>query len=301
MRGSALAQCMHLQRRLRMTKLAFILSLTLGASVLVAACGGSSINEGADPAGGAGGGGAGKTNGGAGATDPGSCTQHSDCKSLGDCQTLGELEASCRSGSDDFVRYASRCGGTYVEQTDGVTASSWVFDASGKQIGAFYEDEGTCSEWGSTCGPTGPGTSLCFNACIPHDTCAEWGANFGCPATLDDVARYCGGETEIERQPSGCGGTIVDASNFVQHVIWTFDADGKLVAVRSVGDVRDCDYWGTECDKTPTGESELLCARGGEGGMGGQGNAGAGLGGEGGGGAGGAAGAGPPAGAAGYY
>jgi glyoxylase-like metal-dependent hydrolase (beta-lactamase superfamily II) len=59
---------------------------------------------------------------------------------------------------DDFVRYASRCGATYVEQTDGVTASSWVFDASGKQIGAFYEDESTCSEWGSTCGPTGPGT-----------------------------------------------------------------------------------------------------------------------------------------------
>jgi hypothetical protein len=257
-----------------MTKLAFILSLTLSTSVLVAACSSSSVNEPGtkpDGEGGAAGAGAAGSGGAAGATQPGGCTQHADCKSFGDCQTLEDLRAS-ECGNDDYTMYVTRCGGTYVEFTGGFPASSWLFDANGQPIGGSYEDEGSCGEWGTTCGPAGPRKPLCADECIPHDSCDEWGANFGCPATLDDVAGYCGlGEIEIQRQPSGCGGTIVDANNGIQHVTWTFDADGKLVAFSSIGDVGDCDYWGTGCDSPPTGTSEPVCGVGGEGGQGGGG------------------------------
>lgn len=262
-----------------MNQLALILSLTLGASLLVAACSSSSVTApGAKPDGEGGAAGEG------GAIQPGGCTRDSDCMSFGDCDSLEDLESYCPSGGD-LVRYASRCGGTYVEETGAVTESTWVFDANGQQIGASFEDESTCSYWGSTCGPTGPGTPLCSTECISHNTCREWGANFGCPATLDDLPEYCELGIDIERQPSGCGGTIVDANNGIQHVIWTFDARDRLVAFRSVGDANNCDYWGTECNQPRTGTTETVCDAGGEGGMGGQGGAG-------GGGAGGAAAAG---------
>ncbi len=281
-----------------MTKLALVLGLTFGTSVLVAACGSTAINEGAEPGGGAGGGGAGQPNGGSGAAEPGGCTQHSDCKSFGDCETLGEFEAICRDWGDDFVRYASSCGGTYVEQMDGVTASSWVFDANGKPIGAFYEGEHSCSQWGAQCGPTGPGTPLCSDECTTLGSCEAWARGtwatvFGCPATLDALSEYCRLGEKLERQASGCGGTIISTVAALPSSTWIFDGAGKLVAASAAGDVGDCWRWGTQCDEPPVGTIEPLCGSGGEGGMGGQGNAGAGAGGEGGGsGAGGAAGAG---------
>ena len=192
-----------------MTRLAFILCLTLATEALVAACSSSPINRPGAKAN-AEGGAAGEGSGGAaGATQPGGCEQHPDCESFGDCDTLDELE-NCLSDGE----------------------------------------------------------------CIRHDSCYEWGANFGCPATLDDVPNFCRELPGIEawRQASGCGGTIVEASGGVQQVIWTFDADGKLVAFSSIGDVGDCDYWGTECEEPPIGDLEPLCGVGGESGIGGAGN-----------------------------
>lgn len=255
-----------------MTKLAFILASTLGTALLVFACSSSTDEPGADPSEG---GAAGAAGNGTAATNPDGCIQHADCKSFGDCQTLEDIRAT-ECGNDDYTTYVTVCGGTYVEFMGSATASSWLFDANGQPIGASFEDESTCSYWGSTCGPTGPGRFLCVTECISHDTCAEWGANFGCPATLDDLPEYCEFGIDIERQRSGCGGTIVDANNGIQYVTWTFDESDRLVAFRSVGDTRDCDYWGTECDKPPIGKPELLCVGTGEGGRSGQGSSGAG-------------------------
>lgn len=95
----------------------------------------------------------------AGATDPGGCTRNTDCESFGDCRTLQELGAEC--DYDGYTHYATRCGGTYVEFAGGVTESTWLFDADGKPIGGSYEDEGSCREWGETCGPAGPTKPLC--------------------------------------------------------------------------------------------------------------------------------------------
>lgn len=238
------------------------IGLILGA-LAIAACSDNSPTDAQNEAGGtAGVGGQGEP------TPTGHCEEHADCESFGDCTTdLAELESQCDSA--DFTQFATKCGGTYVESEDGgVTASSWLFDAQGKLIGGTYEDEGTCSNWGPTNCPTvGKGTSLCEPAageCIAHDTCSIWGANFDCPATFDDVEALCNlGEIIIERYASDCGGTYVNATNYVQQSEWTFDATGKLIGAASLGDVGDCDYWGTRCQ--PIGKPQSLCTAGGAG------------------------------------
>jgi hypothetical protein len=213
------------------------------------------------------------------------------------CQTLEDLRAS-ECGNDDYTMYVTRCGGTYVEATGVVTASSWVFDANGKPVGGSYEDEGSCSEWGTTCGPAGPSKPLRSDECTTLDSCeawarGTWATGFGCPATLDALSEYYRLGDKLESQTSGCGGTIVSTVGALPESTWTFDASGHLVAASAAGDVGDCWRWGKQCDKPPVGAIERLCGMGGEGGMGGQGNGGAGdVGGVAGGGAGGAAGAG---------
>ncbi|HEX2872937.1 MAG TPA: hypothetical protein VHP33_16865 [Polyangiaceae bacterium] len=266
-----------------MHKLGFILGFTLGTCVLVAACSSSSVKEGEEPSGGAGGS-AGKTNGGTGATNPGSCTQHPDCKSFGDCQTLEDLRAT-ECGNEDYTMEVTVCGGTYVEFSGAATASTWLFDANGQPIGGFYEDESSCSEWGTTCAPAGPTKPLCSDECTTLDSCEAWASrSFGsCPASLDALSD-CHLGIGLERQASGCGGIIISTTDETPNAMWTFDAAGQLVAAAGADDL-DCWQWGTPCDKPRLGKSELLCVGAGEGGMGGQGGAGAG-------GAGGAAGAG---------
>ena len=238
------------------------LGLILGALV-IAACSDNSPSGAQSENGG--------TAGGQGEPTPtGRCQEHADCASFGDCSTnLAELENRCDSA--DFTSYATKCGGTYVESEEGVTASSWLFDAQGKLIGGTHEGEGSCSTWGPTNCPTvGKGTSVCGPAageCISHDTCSIWGANFDCPATLDDVEALCAlGEIMIERYASDCGGTYVNATNYVQQSEWTFDATGNLIGTASLGDVGDCDYWGTRCH--PIGDPQSLCNTGGAGGAG---------------------------------
>ena len=206
-------------------------------------------------------------------TPSGRCQEHADCASFGDCSTnLAELQSRC--DSEDLTRYATRCGGTYVESDEGVTASSWLFDAQGKLIGGAFEGERNCSSWGpANCPSVGKGTPLCGppgGKCVAHDTCSIWGANFDCPATLDDVEATCDfAEIIIERYASDCGGTYVNATNYGQQSEWTFDADGKLIGAASIGDVGDCDYWGTRCH--PVGNPQALCTTGGSGGAGSEG------------------------------
>jgi hypothetical protein len=220
--------------------------------------------------------------GGQGGPNPDQCTELADPPSSEDRLTLEELEeleASC--DVDELTVYRSSCGGTYVEVRQGVTESTWVFDSAGELIGGSYEAEGTCEYWGSTCGPVGKGESLCEadGACAEHASCAEWGANFYCPETLDDLAAVCGrGGVKVERYASSCAGTVVEASDGVQSSTWTFNGTGKLIGVRSRGDVGDCDYWGTEC--RPLGSAQTVCSDGGAGGAG-EGGAGEGSAGEG--------------------
>ena len=113
-------------------------------------------------------------------TQPGHCEEHADCASFGDCSTnLAELQSRC--DSEDLTRYATRCGGTYVESDEGVTASSWLFDAQGTLIGGGFEGERNCSSWGPTnCPPVGNGTPLCGTRCQPvgnpRSLCATGGA-----------------------------------------------------------------------------------------------------------------------------
>lgn len=245
------------------------LGWVLGAMLGLVACG-KATSSGArgDSDGSGGGAGAG---GQAEPTSVDGCKQEPTCASFGDCSArLAELSARC-SDSAEVTRYNTECGGSYVEATEGVTESSWLFDPQGKLIGASYEDESSCSSWGSTCPSVGAGSSLCGRAqgeCVSHARCAEWGANLDCPATLDDVAADCRfAEITIERYVSDCGGTLVDATNGVQQSRWTFDANGKLIGAHSMGDLGDCDYWGTRCQ--PIGKPEPICAAAGAGGLGG--------------------------------
>lgn len=273
-----------------MNERVWLMGLSLCGALTGWACSTDSVNEqngrgGGAPelVGGAGG------EGGQGEPEPNGCAEVADCSSFGDCSTLEELEAMCEV--DELTVYRSSCGGTYVEAEQAVTASSWVFDAAGELVGGSYEDEGSCSYWGSTCTAVGKGESLCeFEpACVEHESCGEWGANFYCPKTLDDVVAVCRLDgVEVERYASDCAGTVVEASNGVQSATWTFGADGMLIGVSSLGDVRDCDYWGTEC--RPVGVAQTVCGSGGArgdggaggGGAGSDGNAGAGAGGVGG-------------------
>lgn len=115
---------------------------------------------------------------------------------------------------------------------------------------------------GALAGAGGVGAGA-TGTCIEHVSCDNWGASFGCPATLDDLGEFCR-FSHMQRYHSSCGGTLVDATNGAQDSEWTFDAEGKLIGLISVGDLRDCDYWGTRCQ--PVGAPESLCGVGGEGG-----------------------------------
>lgn len=251
------------------------LGLLLSSTLAIAACGNTSTSPGADQGGNATGGNAagGNATGDNGPLKPGQCSEAADCESFGDCSTLAELRAQC---DDDLYSYATRCGGTYVEQDGGVTTSTWTFDSVGKLVAGSYEDEGSCEAWGSVaCPPIGNPKSFCDAIgpeCTSHDSCATWG--FACPATLADVSEYCQSGFDLERFPSSCGGTVVSASAGVQAVRWTFDANGELVGAWSHGDLGDCDTWGARCDGEPAGPREPVCGTGGEGGSGGAGGSG---------------------------
>jgi hypothetical protein len=212
--------------------------------------------------------------GGARDDDSSGCTV-GDAESHGSDLTLAQLEADC--GVLELTSYRTSCGGTYVESDGGVTLATWLFDADGKLIGGSYEDEGTCSSWGSTtCTSVGIGRPLCGEngPCVTHTSCAEWGANFHCPEQLDDVSIICGfAEVELDRYTSDCGGTLVKASNGVQTVDYSFDAEGILIGVSAIGDVGDCDQWGTRCEPVGTAE-RVFCDAPGGGGEGGVGGAG---------------------------
>lgn len=138
-----------------MTKRRLTFASTWGATaLLLAACSSGSATPNGE------GGAAGAAGTDTGALGPNGCTLEPDCKTFDSCQTLEELRAECDHGGE-YTLYASRCGGTYVEGTNAETESTWVFDADGNQIGGSYEAEGSCSEWGSTCGPIGPAKPLC--------------------------------------------------------------------------------------------------------------------------------------------
>jgi hypothetical protein len=231
--------------------------------------------RGGEAGGGEGGGGegGGAGDGGDATTKPGGqCSEVDDCETYGDCSTLQDLLDDC----EERTIFRSSCGGTYVQEVAGVTASTWFFDGAGKQIGGTQEGEGSCSYWGQSCGTQGKGEPLCNTrlTCIEHDSCGSWGANFGCPSDLEHVAEFCWLATsESSRYASDCGGTIVRLSDSIQTVVYDFDATGKLIGVDALGDVRDCDHWGKQCK--PMGEPEVVCeGASGAGGVGGAGDAG---------------------------
>lgn len=253
--------------------------ICVGLMVVALAAGACEDDAMVAPAGGAEAGAGGDGTAGSPTGEPVECAVEDDCESYGDCSTLEELQEDC----NDLVAYRSSCGGTYVEQPGVVTLETWVFDVEGELIGGSSEDEGRCSWWGEQCGPVGEGEPLCnaVGECVEHATCAEWGANFYCPEQLANVQVICDlGGVDVESFASDCGGTYVHATNGVQDVKYTFDADGELIGALSWGDVGDCDQWGTHCG--PRGAPEASC------GAGGADTGGAGAGGEGAGGQGGA-------------
>lgn len=83
-----------------------------------------------------------------------------------------------------------------------------------------------------------------------------------CPTEPDDVGLFCNGTTQTTRSATDCGGTMVDVNNGLGGDAWYFDADGKLVGLRSTSDIiGDCDdpvtTYGEVCDTV--GEAEDLC------------------------------------------
>lgn len=165
------------------------------------------------------------------------------------------------------------CGGVACGDDDDTppTGAAGSGDAAG-EAGNNGADGGVGGAAGGVAGESGAaniaGEMGTTDQCVTHDSCAEWGANFGCPATLDDVVPFCGfSGIEILGYASSCGGTVLKASNGGQSVRWTFDEDGKLIGMFAVGDSRDCDQWGEHCE--PIGKPTPVCGEGDQGGAGG--------------------------------
>jgi hypothetical protein len=161
--------------------------------------------------------------------------------------SIEEVTTQCEFAQVE--RYATICGGTLLEVSEGFSSVLWYFDEHGTLVGASYRSDtaiascpggGDEMTYGTTCVrgmwidrpcESKPRPTPCEAMLTAPPV--ECGADEPCPGTLAVFATVCCGAQGGSCTANGCGGTIVNVDNPGSSgtLGYCYDSEKRLIGI----------------------------------------------------------------------